>query len=152
MNKQLNIRPFTAEDVPVLLELMKALACFEGYINDFRITEDILLSAGFGDQPTFSATVAEFDGTLVGYGVYYVIPFTYNMRPTVVMKELYVTESARGTGAGQALFNHIKLAANQMDAAHLKWLVHPTNQPAKTFYRKQGGQIDKDWEHWHLAL
>lgn len=152
MNNQIGIRPFENKDVPALFELMKALARFEGYIGDFKVTEEILYQACRDDQPAFSAIVAELQGTLVGYAVFYSIPFTYDLRPTVILKELYVTKAARGSGAGQALFTYTRQTAQNINAARLQWLVLPSNDQAKKFYKKQGGAIDQSWEHWHLTL
>lgn len=152
MKNRIGIRPFATRDVPALFELMKALARFEGYIDGFSVTEDILYQALTEKRPAFTAFVAEQQCTLVGYAVCYTIPFTYDLRPTVILKELYVSKAARGTGAGQALFDRVKLAAQTEGAARLQWLVLPDNHAAKQFYVKQGGKVDPNWEHWELPV
>ena len=50
----------------------------------------------------FTAFVAEQDDDLVGMAVVYTIPWTYTLRPKVVLKELFVEEAARNMGAGRA--------------------------------------------------
>lgn len=147
-----NIRRFDQRDVPALLGMMRALAAFEGYIDDFKVSETELISQGLCDNPTFSALVAEQGNNLLGYAVFYSIPFTYDLRPTVIMKELYVTHAARGQGVGEALFQMVKTESKKLGAARLQWLVLPSNDPAKRFYQAQGGGPDHDWEHWRLAL
>lgn len=151
MKRQVKTRSFEAKDVSTLLDMMKALAHFEGYLDDFNVTEETLRTKGLCSEPTFSAIVAENEAELIGYGVYYTIPFTYDLHPTIILKELYVTAEARGTGAGQAIFDHIRRTAKVAGAKRLQWLVLPSNHSAKAFYRKQGGQPDLAWERWHMA-
>ena len=103
------VRPFAAEDAPGLLGLMRELAVFEGYIDDFRVTEADLLSFGLGPQVRFGALVAAdtTSGRLLGMAVHYVIPWTYDMRPTLVLKELFVAQDARGSGVGHGLMGGV---------------------------------------------
>lgn len=44
------VRLAVPADVPVLIELMSALAEFEGYLDEFRVTEAELLARAFGDS------------------------------------------------------------------------------------------------------
>jgi ketosteroid isomerase-like protein len=87
-----------ADDAAGLLLLMKQLAVFEGYANNFRVTEKDLLERGLAHNSAgqFTAVVAQSDlGELWGYAVVYSIPFTFDLAPTLVLKELLVTETAR---------------------------------------------------------
>ncbi|HET9396074.1 MAG TPA: hypothetical protein VFO36_08455, partial [Nitrospiraceae bacterium] len=76
-----------------LLILMQQLATFEGYGDRFRVTEADLLQRGLcaadlGRQPQFTAIVAQTTAEeLAGYAVVYEIPFTYDLAPTLVLKE-----------------------------------------------------------------
>ena len=91
------IRRAAAPDASQLLALMRGLARFEGYDDRFAVIEEALLERGFSPDrpPEFTAWVAELHGALVGYAVIYVIPYTFDLRPTVVLKELFIDERAR---------------------------------------------------------
>ncbi len=39
--------------------------------------------------------------------VTYIIPWTYDLKPTVILKELFIHESARGEGIGKALMKRV---------------------------------------------
>ena len=147
-----NIRAFSDADVPALLTLMKELAAFEDYLDQFVVTEQDLRTRGLRSDPDFTAFVAEADGELVGYAVCYQVGFTFTLKPTVVLKELYVSETARGSGVGKQLFEAIKYHAQNIGAGEIQWLVLPDNGRAKTFYRQHDGKLDTDWERWHLPL
>jgi len=142
-------------DAQPLLELMHELARFEGYAEHFKVTAADLLARGLAPAaaPEFVAFVAErAAGGLLGYAVVVETAFTFDLRPTLTLKELYVHEDARGTGAGSALFAQVLAHGRARGAGRLKWDVLPANEPARAFYRRQGGAPDPDWERWLMAL
>lgn len=148
------IRRALASDAPQLLSLMRGLARFEGYDDRFAVTVDALLERGFSPQrpPEFTAWVADVDGTLLGYAVIYVIPYTFDLRPTVVLKELFIDSAARGQNLGHALMNAVIEHARSLNARLIRWQVLPDNTPAKNFYRQHGAAMDGDWENWFINL
>ena len=88
----MHVRLAERGDVDRLLELMRGLARFEEYIDRFAVTRESVLEHGFGDARLFTAFVAEQGDDLVGMAVVYTIPWTYTLRPKVVLKELFVEE------------------------------------------------------------
>ena len=139
-------------DVGRLLELMRGLARFEEYIDDFAVTWESVLEYGFGDERLFTAFVAEQGEDLVGMAVVYTIPWTYTLRPKVVLKELFVEEAARNTGAGKALMEVVVSHARSIGAAELIWTVMDGNRAAEGFYRSLGASPDHKWNNWSLNL
>ncbi len=152
MTNTLSVRPFDRSDVPEVLALMRGLAVFEGYIDAFAVTEQDLVDHGLGDAPRFGVLVAEVDGRVVGIAVHYVIPWTYDLKPTLVLKELFVEEGARSSGAGAALIAALKRHAASIGAPRINWTVLAGNEPAKRFYRLHGGVADEVWQPWTMAV
>jgi ribosomal protein S18 acetylase RimI-like enzyme len=148
------IRRAHSGDAPRLLALMRDLAQFEGYADRFAVTERELIERGLSANGAvqFFAWVAEEGDRLDGYAVTYLIPFTFDLRPTIVIKELYVDQRARGSGIGNALFTAAQMHARSINARLLRWQVLPNNDAAKRFYRRRGGGIDASWENWLLDL
>jgi ribosomal protein S18 acetylase RimI-like enzyme len=147
------IRRAVAADVPQLLVLMRKLAAFEGYLDRFVVQESDLIERGFlSNRPEFMAWVAAGPNELQGYALAYSIPFTFDLRPTVVLKELFVDESARGQEFGSELFQAVIRYARSIDARLIRWQVLPDNEAAKRFYRRLGGESDASWESWTLSL
>ncbi len=150
---QIVVRPFTRQDTPQLLDLMKGLARFENYIDAFAVREEDLIRFGLGEDPLFDAQVAcgiHAPDQLLGMAVTYMIPWTYDLRPTVVLKELFVAESARHRGVGRALMTKVAHRAVEQGAARLQWTVLPSNGDAQGFYRGLGARPDRDWQPWQL--
>lgn len=151
----MKVRRATAHDVVPLLASMHALAVFEGYVADFRVTADDLLVRGLASKGAkqFIALVAEdAAGALCGHAVLLLTPFTYDLRPTVVLKELYVDARHRRQGVADALLAAVHAEAQAIGAGRIRWLVLPGNEPAKQLYRRWGGAPDTAWESWEMRL
>ncbi len=148
----MRVRLAEAGDVDRLLELMRGLARFEEYIDDFAVTRESVLEHGFGEERLFTSFVAEENDDLVGMAVVYTIPWTYTLRPKVVLKELFVVEAARNLGAGKALMAAVISHATSIDAAELIWTVMEGNREAEGFYRSLGASPDLKWNNWSLNL
>lgn len=149
------IRTATATDTEPLLGMMRELAAFEDYLDAFAVTAEELRRRGCPESgpSQFTAVVAESpDGRLAGYAVGYCVPFTYDLRPTMVMKELFVRPSWRGSGVGGALFAEMRARAEASGCGLLRWAVLPSNDRAKEFYRHHGGSPDSKWEYWCMPL
>ena len=148
----MRVRSAEKRDVDRLLELMRGLARFEEYIDDFAVTRESVLEHGFGDARLFTAFVAEQDDDLVGMAVVYTIPWTYTLSPKVVLKELFVEEEARNSGVGKALMAAVISHAESIGAAELIWTVMDGNREAEGFYRTLGTSPDLKWNNWSLRL
>lgn len=151
MNSAYRVRDFQAADITALLSLMRALAVFEGYADQFAVTADDLLTHGLGPEPLFGAKIAvSAAGDLVGMAVHHCILWTYDRRPTLVLKELYVADGWRGAGVGRALMRAVASHASAIGAPRLHWLVLPDNHAAMRFYRSLGGKPEAGWQSWHM--
>lgn len=147
------VRGFERCDVPQLLDLMRDLAAFEDYLEAFAIEEVDLVERGLGANPQFQAKVAvSADGEVVGMAVFYIIPYTYDLRPDMVLKEFYVRPDHRGAGIAEALFKAVQAAAISAGCKRVKWLVLPNNDRAKAFYTRMGATRDEAWENWQLSI
>ncbi len=147
------IRHALESDCDALLALMKKLAIFEDYIDDFAVTVKDLKKHGFTkNSPDFTALVAEHDNNLLGYLVYYLIPFTYDLKPTLFIKELYVDKSSRGQNIGKKLMQAVIVDAKEKGCGRLKWDVLSDNIVAQSFYKSFGATYDSRWQGYVLNV
>lgn len=144
------VRAAEQSGVPALLAMMRELAGFEDYLDDFRIDEQALLSRAFGPDAQCEVLVADGGGHLAGYAVVLAIPFTFDLRPTLLLKELYVREGHRRAGLGQALMQGVALLAQRKGAGRLKWDVLRGNARAQAFYTRLGGKPDDKWVAYQM--
>ncbi|RRV10574.1 GNAT family N-acetyltransferase [Pseudomonas sp. v388] len=146
------VRLAVPEDVPALITLMRALAVFEDYIDEFKVDAQALLDRAFGPQAQCQIFVAEWDACVAGYAVVLEIPYTYDLRPTILLKELYVSDACRGRGLGHALLQHVARVALDKGAARIKWDVMVGNDPAEAFYQALGGHRDSKWIPYQMGI
>lgn len=148
----ITVRAATAADATTLHRLMRGLSVYEQYDSLFAVTPEYVLEQGFRrDPPAFQALLAEREGgEAVGMLVYYVLPFAFRARPTFYIKEVYVDESARGEGAGEALMRRAARLAVECGCAIAKWQVASWNDGAVRFYERLGAKPDPVWVDYVL--
>lgn len=153
MVDQTQVREFNENDAEQLLKLMRGLAAFERYQDEFAVTKHDLIERGLSASPQFTALVAiNRNDELLGMAVYYLVPYTYDLAPDMVLKELFVSEGARSQGVGEALMKRLQQDAKSHGCKRIKWLVLSDNERAKSFYKRNGGEKDTKWENWTLTL
>jgi GNAT superfamily N-acetyltransferase len=149
---KLKIRKTVESDIPGLLPLMRELADFEKYSNDFAITEEVLREQGFRrSPPDFHCLIAEERSTLVGFLVYYLVPFTYRAKPNLIVKELYIADRHRSRGIGRQLMKAVAREAQEAGCGVVKWWVARWNKRGMEFYKRLGATTDNEWHEFQLS-
>ncbi|MFP3427258.1 GNAT family N-acetyltransferase, partial [Pseudoalteromonas sp. SIMBA_162] len=84
---------------------------FEKLTHLFVATEADLADALFGERPAAEALVAELDGAIVAYALFFHNYSTFVGRRGLYLEDLYVQPAQRGTGLGTALLRHLAALA-----------------------------------------
>ena len=148
----MEIRKAVEADIRNLLPLMRELAEFEKYAEDFAVTEEALRKQGFQHSPPdFHCLIAEDSGESVGFLVYYFVPFTYRAKPNLIIKELYIAGQHRSRGAGRLLMKAVAKEAARTGCGMIKWWVAKWNERGIEFYKRLGASIDRDWYEFQLS-
>src|SRR5215831_14640806 len=148
----LEIRKAVESDIPSLLPLMRELAEFEKYSKDFAVTEEVLSEQGFRrSPPDFHCLIAEKGSNLVGFLVYYFVPFTYRAKPNLIIKELYIADPHRSKGIGRQLMKTVAGQAQEAGCGMIKWWVANWNDRGMDFYKRLGATIDTEWHEFQLS-
>jgi len=144
------IRPATAADVPIILELIRALATYERAPNDVTATEDGLSKVLFGEKPAAEVLLAFKNETAVGFAVFFHNFSTWLGRPGLYLEDLFVRPEDRGKGYGRALLIHLAKIARDRGCGRMEWAVLDWNEPAIQFYRKLGAKSMDEWTVFRL--
>ncbi|MCU1590428.1 MAG: GCN5-related N-acetyltransferase [Frankiales bacterium] len=144
------IRVARPADVPVILELVHELAVYEREPDAVEATEAMLAAALFGSAPTASCHVAELDGDVVGFALWYVTFSTWKGRPGLWLEDLFVRPAARGHGFGKALLAQLARVCLERGYARFEWWVLDWNVDAQGFYRSLGARPEDDWTVWRV--
>jgi GNAT superfamily N-acetyltransferase len=146
----MNIRIAKKEDCPRLMELVNELALYEKAPEEVTVTLQEFEDAGFGDKPVWKAFVAEVDGLIVGFAVYYIRYSTWKGN-RMYLEDLIVTESMRGKKVGKLLFDRLIAEAKELGFNGMTWQVLDWNEPAINFYNKYEANIEAGWLNASLS-
>ena len=146
----INLREAIKEDCPRLLELVHELALFEKAPEEVTVTLQEFENAGFGEKPVWKTFVAEVDGIIVGFALYYIRYSTWK-GCRMYLEDLIVTEGWRGKGVGKLLFDRLIVEAREMGFNGMSWQVLDWNEPAIKFYKKYEAALDGSWINGSLS-
>jgi len=140
----IKLRIAKKEDCPRLLELVHELALFERAPEEVTVTLKEFEDAGFGDNPVWKAFVAEADGLIVGFALYYIRYSTWK-GCRMYLEDLIITEDMRGKGIGKLLFDRLIVEAKELGFSGMVWQVLDWNEPAIKFYKKYEATVEAGW-------
>src|ERR1700761_1644987 len=138
------IREEQREDCLRLLELINELALYEKAPEEVTVTLQEFEEAGFGKKPVWKAFVAEVDGLIVGFALYYIRYSTWK-GCRMYLEDLIVTEALRGRGIGKLLFDRLIVEAKELGLSGMVWQVLDWNDPALNFYKKYNASVETGW-------
>src|SRR5712692_8947666 len=147
----LTIRPATIVDVPIILELIRALATYERAPNEVTATEEQLVDVLFGTKPTAEVLLAFENETPVGFAVFFHNFSTWLARPGLYLEDLFVKPEMRGKGYGRALLVDLARIARDRGCGRMEWAVLNWNEPAIKFYRALGAKPLDEWTVYRLT-
>jgi GNAT superfamily N-acetyltransferase len=141
----LAIRPATPADLPLIADLIRALADYEKLAHEVRFDEAKLGEKLFGPRPYAEVVIGEIDGVPQGFALFFHNFSTFEGRPGLYLEDLFVRPEARGSGLGKALLAHLAGLCIERDCARLEWSVLDWNAPSIGFYKSLGARMMDEW-------
>jgi GNAT superfamily N-acetyltransferase len=145
------IRTATANDLPAIARMIRALAAYEKMSDRVVFKEDQLRQHLFGEKPYAEVLIAEDDGRAVGFALFFHNYSTFRGQPGIYLEDLFVEPHCRGKGHGKALLLSLARLAVQRQCGKLEWEVLDWNEPAIGFYKKLGAVRLAEWHIFQLA-
>ncbi|HEY2273625.1 MAG TPA: GNAT family N-acetyltransferase [Jatrophihabitantaceae bacterium] len=146
------IRPAVPDDVPAILDLIRELAVYEREpVETVEATEASLYAALFAPHPQVWAHVAVLDGEVVGTAIWFVNFSTWTGRHGMHLEDIVISDKARGTGLGVALFNELRRICIERGYPRFEWHMLDWNEDAARFYENRGARVLDDWVTWRIA-
>ena len=141
----LSIRPATADDVPLIRQLIAELAEYERLADAAVATDDGLRAQLFGAQPAAEVLIGEVDGQPAGFALFFHNFSTFLGKRGLYLEDLFVRPEFRGHGLGKHLMATLARLAVQRDCGRFEWSVLDWNELAIAFYRRIGAAGMDGW-------
>ena len=145
------IRPATPADVPVIAALIRALAEYERVPERVTFNVADLARHLFGPRPYAECLMAEADGGVVGFALFFHTFSTFGGKPSVYLEDLFVVPEHRGRGLGKGLLAAIGRLAVERDCGRIEWSVLDWNTPAIGFYESLGAKPVSGWTVYRMT-
>ena len=148
---ELTIRSATERDVPLILEMIKALADYEKMADEVVATEEGLHEALFGLRPGAEVVIAYADADPAGFALFFHNFSTFVGRRGLYLEDRFVMPEWRGHGVGKALLTHLARLAVERGCGRFEWSVLDWNEPAIRFYESLGARPLAGWTIFRVA-
>jgi GNAT superfamily N-acetyltransferase len=138
----LHVRALEVGDYDAWLPIWLDYNRFYGRFDSTALADDITMMAWsrfFDSNEPVHALVAESNGALLGLVHYLFHRSTTRLEPVCYLQDLFVTESARGSGVGRALIEGVYEQAKHAGSTRVYWQTHQTNVDAMKLYNKVAG-------------
>jgi len=147
----ITIRRVVREDCRQLLNLVYELAVYERAPEQVTVTLEHFEESGFGTNPVWWGFVAEENGVVIGFVLYYIRYSTWKGQ-RMYLEDFLVTEKARGKGVGKLLFDRLIEEAKEKKFNGIVWQVLDWNEPAINFYKKYNAKMDGEWLNCSIEI
>ncbi|RYP78819.1 hypothetical protein DL769_003114 [Monosporascus sp. CRB-8-3] len=158
------VRHARREDVPIILELIRALADYEHELDAVEATSETL-SATIAFAPsgvTSTATSPDTEptsptrparclllfnerGEPAGMALYFYNYSTWRARHGIYLEDLFVRPSERKKGYGKRLLVELAREVEASGGGRLEWSVLKWNEPSIKFYEAIGAKKMDEW-------
>lgn len=142
------IRPAQRGDEGAIMDLIHGLAAYEKAPQEVVNTATELGTHLF-DEKVCDALVAEADGKVVGFALFYTNYSTWKGK-CLYLEDLFILPENREHGIGSKLFDEVVNIAKKRGVRRMDWQVLDWNEPAIKFYQKKKAHLDPEWINGRL--
>ena len=143
----LKIRPYALEDAPQLVSLFEEMQRHYGV----RLPPTAEIVASLEALPDGAQLLLAETDTLVGFLAFSPIYPGPGLRAGLFMKELFVSQHARGRGVGKALMRALARMALTRGFARIDWTADRHNHRLRQFYSEFGAQTQEEKIFFRLS-
>lgn len=146
-----DVREASAADLPEIVAMIRELAEYEREPEAATATEAQLRDVLFCEQPLAHCLIAEANGEVAGFALWFVNFSTWQGRHGVYLEDLFVRPQHRGSGLGRTLLVRLAQIAVQRGYGRMEWSVLDWNEPAIGFYTSIGAVPQDEWTKYRLS-
>jgi GNAT superfamily N-acetyltransferase len=145
------IRSAEPRDIPEILALIKELAEYEKAPGEAKATEQQLRDALFSQNPRVFCEMAEVDGQILGFAIWFLNFSTWQGKHGIYLEDLFIRPQYRGQGWGKKLLQHLAAKCVANDWGRFQWWVLDWNEPSIEFYKGLGAVPMDEWTVYRVS-
>lgn len=145
-----SIRFAAREDIPTILEFIRALAAYEK-MEDQVIADETLLETWVFEKRKAEVLLAFEGDTPVGFALFFHNFSTWLGRAGIYLEDLFVLPEYRGRGYGKLLLKRLARIAVQRGCGRLEWACLDWNEPSIAFYKSVGATALDEWTTYRVT-
>lgn len=145
-----SIRFAAREDIPTILEFIRALAAYEK-MEDQVIADETLLETWIFEKRKAEVLLAFEGGTPIGFALFFHNFSTWLGRAGIYLEDLFVLPEYRGRGYGKLLLKRLARIAVQRGCGRLEWACLDWNEPSIAFYKSVGATALDEWTTYRVT-
>ena len=143
------VRKARPDDCAIMFDMIRALATYQGVGDRVHSSVATLQKDGFGPTPRFEALIAERSGAHVGLAIFQPHYSSWEGATLLQITDMFVSESARGTGVGFRLALEVGRIARDRGCIGLQLnMVHAN--PSRSSLDRMGFEHQDDLLHYRL--
>lgn len=145
-----SIRFAAREDIPTILEFIRALAAYEK-MEEQVIADETLLETWIFEKRKAEVLMAFEGDTPVGFALFFHNFSTWLGRAGIYLEDLFVLPEYRGRGYGKLLLKRLARIAVQRGCGRLEWACLDWNEPSIAFYKSVGATALDEWTTYRVT-
>lgn len=147
----LSIRTAQPGEAGLVLGFIRKLADYERRLDEVVASEAEIEAALFDPTPRTFCDIAEWNGEVVGFAIWFYNFSTFWGRNGIYLEDLFVEPDHRGKGIGKALLRHLARKCRDEGLPRLQWWVINWNEPSIAFYKSLGAVPMDEWTVYRLT-
>ena len=147
---EVSFRMAREQDVPLVLEFIRALADYEGMLDEVVADEETLRQELFLRRRA-EVLFAVVEGREVGFALFFHNFSTFLGRAGLYLEDLFVRPEYRGKGYGKAILGQLARIALERGCGRMEWWCLDWNRPSIDFYRALGARPMDEWTVYRLT-
>ena len=147
---EVSFRMAREQDVPLILEFIRALADYEGMLDEVVADEETLRQELFLRRRA-EVLFAVVEGREVGFALFFHNFSTFLGRAGLYLEDLFVRPEYRGKGYGKAILGQLARIALERGCGRMEWWCLDWNRPSIDFYRALGAASMDEWTVFRLT-
>lgn len=144
-------RPVRESDVECIVQMVHDLAAYEKSATECRLTVRQLSAALFSERPALFGHVAEIDGAIVGFVVWFLNFSTWTGTHGVYGEDMFVLPEYRSHGVGRALFHEMAAECVRRGYERLEFAILDWNKPTIAFTASLGAKPLDEWTTYRIS-